>query len=67
MFASQDALYASGTTDLFWSVILSQAISDIYYSLREPFYWQASKLVVASLERRDSLSAVGTQEEASET
>lgn len=43
MFGVQGGLYASGATDLFWSVVAAQGLSDVYYSLREPFYWRAAK------------------------
>jgi hypothetical protein len=47
MFGAQGGLYATGTSDLFWSILLTQGLSDLYYSAREPFYWQASKLLAA--------------------
>lgn len=47
MFGAQGGLYATGTSDLFWSILLTQGVSDLYYSAREPFYWQASKLLAA--------------------
>lgn len=43
MFGVQSGLYATGATDLFWSIIAAQGLSDVYYSLREPFYWRAAK------------------------
>jgi hypothetical protein len=43
MFGVQGSLYATGATDLFWSIIAAQGLSDVYYSLREPFYWRAAK------------------------
>jgi hypothetical protein len=58
MFSVQGGLYASGSTDLFWSIILSQGVSDIYYSLREPFYWRAAKNAAAKLAERRS--TIGT-------
>jgi hypothetical protein len=57
MFGVQGGLYASGSTDLFWSIMASQGLSDIYYSLREPFYWRAAKNTAAKLaERRSSMA-----------
>jgi hypothetical protein len=58
MFSVQGGLYASGSTDLFWSIILSQGVSDIYYSLREPFYWRAAKNAAATMAERRS--TIGT-------
>ncbi|MEN9846851.1 MAG: hypothetical protein RIS36_1998 [Pseudomonadota bacterium] len=43
MFGVQGGLYATGATDLFWSIVAAQGLSDVYYSLREPFYWRAAK------------------------
>lgn len=54
MFGVQGGLYASGSADLFWSIIVSQGVSDIYYSLREPFYWRAAKNTAATLTPRRS-------------
>jgi hypothetical protein len=43
MFGVQGGLYVTGATNLFWSIFAAQGLSDIYYSLREPFYWRAAK------------------------
>ena len=53
MFGAQGGLYATGTSDLFWSIIVTQGLSDLYYSAREPFYWQASKLLAAKFYDKD--------------
>jgi hypothetical protein len=54
MLGTQGGLYASGATDLFWSIFLSQSISDVYYSLREPFYWRGAKNITAWRASRSS-------------
>jgi hypothetical protein len=51
MFSAQGGLYVTGASSLFWSIICSQALSDVYYSLREPFYWQASKMLATRFDR----------------
>lgn len=43
MFGAQGALYLSGYTSLFMSILISQGLSDLYYSLREPFFWRGAK------------------------
>jgi hypothetical protein len=51
IFSAQAGLYVTGASSLFWSIIATQALSDVYYSLREPFYWQASKMLANRFDR----------------
>jgi hypothetical protein len=50
--ALQGGLLASGTSDLFWSILISQAIIDSADCLKESFYWRAAKETKALLDMR---------------
>jgi hypothetical protein len=56
MGAAQGGLYVSGASDLFWSIFLSQAAIDLFYCVKEPFYWRVAK-EAAQWRRRGALKA----------
>lgn len=39
----QLTLVATGQTDLFWSILATQMVGDLWESLYEPLYWRSSK------------------------
>jgi hypothetical protein len=54
MGAAQGGLYVSGASDLFWSIFLSQAAIDLFYCVKEPFYWRVAKEAAQWRRRRAS-------------
>lgn len=64
MGAAQGSLYVAGASDLFWSIFLSQAAIDLFYCVREPFYWRMAK--EAAEWRRRTSAAKGSHAEADE-
>jgi hypothetical protein len=43
MGVTQSGLLMTGSSDLFWSIIISQSAIDVVSALSEPFYWRAAK------------------------
>ncbi len=54
----QLTLVATGQTDLFWSILATQMVGDLWESIYEPLYWRSSKHLASDQQTQTFFSAL---------